>query len=326
MNPYISRRSVEFAAQIENFLQILLAGLTLGCTYGLMCTGLGLIFGIMRVTNFAQADFMMLAMYFGWAATAAAVGGFVSLPFYLAVALLSFVVFCAVGAFAYQVVIGRVSGMRTIGMDDSGHTAQLILTLGLSIFIQSVCLMAFGSAPHSIATTMAQQSWSIGPLIGDDVMLFLNKARVLAAAVSLAVLASTMALLQFTSLGRRLRGTADNPIAAIYMGINVNSSHRWAFALGIGITAVAGVMVATYYPFQPYTGFDFVIIMYTGVVLGGMGSVGGAFLGGTIIGLIQQMSTLVLPTQLQNTVLFAVFLLILIVRPRGLFGRNAERA
>lgn len=317
---------MEFAAQLESVLQIFVAGLTLGCTYGLMCAGLGLIFGIMRVTNFAQADFMTLAMYFGWAVTGGIVSGFVSLPLYLATALLSFAVFCGVGAVVYQTVMGRVSGMRTIGMDDSGHRAQLILTLGLSIFIQSVCLMLFGTAPHSIATAIAQQSWTIGPLIGDDVMLFLNKARVLAAAVSFAVLVGTIALLRFTPLGRRLRGTADNPTAAIYVGINVDASYRWAFVLGIGITAIAGVLVATYYPFQPYTGFDFVIIMYTGVVLGGMGSIAGAFLGGTIIGLIQQMSTLILPTQLQNTALFAVFLLILIVRPTGLFGRNAERA
>ncbi len=85
-------------------------------------------------------------------------------------------------------------------------------------------------------------------------------------------------------------------------------------------------MVATYYPFQPYTGLDFVIIMYAGVVLGGLGSVMGSFWGGLIIGLVQQMSTLVVPLRLQGTVVFVVFLLILLIRPQGLFGRNVERA
>ena len=84
--------------------------------------------------------------------------------------------------------------------------------------------------------------------------------------------------------------------------------------------------MATYYPFQPYVGLDFVIIMYAGVVLGGMGSIGGAFWGGLTIGLVQQLSTLVLPVQLQNTAIFVVFLLIMMLRPEGLFGRNVERA
>jgi len=83
--------------------------------------------------------------------------------------------------------------------------------------------------------------------------------------------------------------------------------------------------VASYYPFQPYVGIEFVIVMYAGVVLGGMGSIIGAFWGGLIIGLVQQMSTLILPTQLQNTAIFIVFLLVIFLKPQGLFGRNAER-
>jgi branched-chain amino acid transport system permease protein len=95
--------------------------------------------------------------------------------------------------------------------------------------------------------------------------------------------------------------------------------------LGSAITAVAGGLIATYYPFQPYIGIEFVIIMYTGVLLGGMGSVYGAFLGGVTIGLVQQLSTLVLPHQLQNTAIFVVFLLILLFRPQGLFGKSVDR-
>jgi branched-chain amino acid transport system permease protein len=109
------------------------------------------------------------------------------------------------------------------------------------------------------------------------------------------------------------------------MGIDVDRAHRIAFAIGTAITAVAGGLVATYYPFQPYVGLEFVIIMYAGVVLGGIGSVGGAFLGGFVIGLVQQLSTMVLPIQLQNTAMFVVFLLIVMFRPHGLFGRSAER-
>ena len=109
------------------------------------------------------------------------------------------------------------------------------------------------------------------------------------------------------------------------MGIDVDGAYRIAFGIGIGITAIAGGLVATYNPFQPYIGLDFVIIMYAGVVLGGMGSILGAFWGGMTIGLVQQLSTLVLPTQLQNAAIFVVFLLIVLLRPQGLFGRATER-
>ena len=90
--------------------------------------------------------------------------------------------------------------------------------------------------------------------------------------------------------------------------------------------AIAGGLVATYFPFQPYVGLEFVIVMYAGVVLGGIGSIIGAFWGGMIIGLVQQMSTLILPHQLQNTAIFVVFLLVIFFRPQGLFGKNVERA
>ena len=128
-----------------------------------------------------------------------------------------------------------------------------------------------------------------------------------------------------TRVGKALRAAADNPQAAIYMGIDVDRAHRIAWSLGVGITAIAGGLVATFQTFQPYIGFDFVIVMYAGVVLGGLGSNIGAFWGGLVIGIVQQMSTLVLPYQLQNTAIFVVFLLIIFLRPQGMFGRLTER-
>jgi branched-chain amino acid transport system permease protein len=110
------------------------------------------------------------------------------------------------------------------------------------------------------------------------------------------------------------------------MGINVDRSHRIAFALGSAVTAIAGGLVATYLSFTPFMGLDFVVIMYAGVVLGGMGSLLGAFWGGVTIGFVQQFSALALPPQLQNAAIFVVFLLIIILRPQGLFGRSADRA
>ena len=110
------------------------------------------------------------------------------------------------------------------------------------------------------------------------------------------------------------------------MGINVSKAHNIAFALGTAIAGIAGGLLVIYYPVQPHVGVDFVIIMYAGVVLGGMGSIVGAFWGGMTIGLVQQLSTLFVPIQLQNTAIFVVFLLVLLVKPEGFFGRTVERA
>jgi branched-chain amino acid transport system permease protein len=172
---------------------------------------------------------------------------------------------------------------------------------------------------------LSASAWEIGPLIGQELSVFLNKARSVACIVSVLVAWGLHLFISRSRLGTTLRAAADNPEAATYLGIYVETAYRVAFALGIALTAIAGGLVATYYPFQPYVGLEFVIIMYAGVVLGGFGSIVGAFWGGLTIGLVQQLSTLVLPVQLQNAAIFVVFLVIVLVRPEGLFGRNVER-
>ncbi len=156
--------------------------------------------------------------------------------------------------------------------------------------------------------------------------MFLNKARLIASVVAIVVAASLYLLLEFTRMGKALRAAADNPTAATYMGIDTDKAYRLAFALGSGITAIAGGLMATYLSFGPFVGLDYVIIMYSGVVLGGMGSILGAFWGGLTVGFVQQCSALILPPQLQNAAIFVVFLMIVLLRPQGLFGRSAERA
>ncbi len=169
-----------------------------------------------------------------------------------------------------------------------------------------------------VQTPLSRESWEIG-------LVFLNQARTVSFAIAVAFAVALYFFLTRSSLGKALRAAADNPIAAAYVGIDVDRAHGLAFGLGVGITAVAGGLIASSQSFQPYIGFDFVIVMYAGVVLGGMGSILGAFWGGLTIGLVQQMSTLVLPYQLQNTAIFVVFLLIIFFRPQGMFGRVWER-
>ena len=311
---------------VENFLQALTAGLMVGAIYGLMCVGLALIFGVMRVINFAQGDFMMLGMYAAYYFFAAfgvqAVFGALLGP-YIAAVLAGPVLFC-LGYIVHKTLIGRVSGTRA-QVEGDGHFAQLILTLGISLIVQSAGLIAFGSILVSVRTPLSSSAWEVGPLWGDLISVFVNKSRGIATLISIVTIIALAALISRSRLGKSLRAAADNPEAATYMGIDVDWAHRIAFALGIGVTAVAGGLLATYYPFHPFVGLEYVIIMYAGVVLGGLGSIIGPFWGGMTIGLVQQLSTLVLPTQLQNTAIFVVFLLIVFFMPQGFFGRSVER-
>ena len=305
---------------LVDFFQAFAAGLLVGGTYGLMCVGLGIIFGVMRVVNFAQGDFMMLGMY----AAYYLVTGFGVLTFLgpyagpVAGAILAGPIVFVIGWLLHKYLLARVTGARVVSSEAEGHYAQIIMTLGFALVITNGGLILFGSQPISLQTPMSRESWEIG-------LIFLNQARTVAFVLSVAFAIGLYLFLTQSNLGKTLRAAADNPIAAAYVGINVDRSHRIAFGLGVGITAIAGGLIASTQSFQPYIGFDFVIVMYAGVVLGGMGSILGAFWGGLTIGLVQQMSTLILPYQLQNTAIFVVFLLIIFFRPQGMFGRVWER-
>ena len=230
----------------------------------------------------------------------------------------------AVGYLVQRFLLGRVTGTRVGVLEGDGHYAQLILTLGLALILQSAGQVLFGSSPVSIQSPLTSSAWELD-VWGDDISIFINQSRAIGAVVAIAVVVLLVQFIGRSRLGKSLRAAADNVQAALYMGIDVDRAHRITFGLGVGVTAIAGGLLASSYPFTPYVGLDYVIIMYAGVVLGGLGSTGGAFWGGMAIGLIQQGSSLVLPTQLQNTAIFGVFLLVLFLRPQGFFGRSAER-
>jgi branched-chain amino acid transport system permease protein len=312
---------------VENVANALAAGITIGCIYGLMCIGLGLIFGIMRIVNFAQGELLMLGMYASlYLVTGTGVLAFLG-PYagpFIGALCAGPIVFVG-GALLHKFLISRVSGLRTSGSLDEGHFGQLVVTLGISLILQNGGLILFGSTPQAVRTPLASRAFEVSGFYG-DATIFLNKARLIACGVAIVTAVTLYLLLEYTRLGKSLRAAADNPTAATYMGIDVDRAYRIAFGIGSGITAVAGGLMATYLSFGPFIGLDYVIIMYSGVVLGGMGSILGAFWGGLTVGFVQQCSALVLPPQLQNAAIFVVFLLIVMLRPQGLFGRSAERA
>lgn len=313
---------------IENFLQFLTTGVLTGVIYGLMCVGLTTIFGIMRVINFAQGEFMMLGMYvayyvFAFLGVQMLFGDYAG-PFIAALAAAPIVFFA--GLALHKALVGKVTGMRTRTLEAEGHYAQLILTLGISLIISNGGLVVFGSVPVSISTPLAWTAWSVGPLRGDEIVVFVNQKETIAAVIAVAIVVLFATLMKRTQLGRSLRAAADNPTAAIYTGIDVERAHRIAFAIGVSLTALGGGLLASGTAFHPFVGIEYVIVMYAGVVLGGLGSLWGAFFGGLTIGLIRALSALFVPYQLENTAIFVCFLAILLLRPDGLFGKAAREA
>jgi branched-chain amino acid transport system permease protein len=292
----------------SELVQYVVTGLLVGGVYALMSIGLALIFGVMRVVNFAQGDFMMLGMY---------------LTYYYAVtlgidpllgALLTIPPFFALGVVLHRAFLGRVTGR---GDPNREMDAQLILTLGMSLVITNATTMILSPTPRGIKTAYATQAFAVGPLL-------LNQARSYAFVMALLLAAAVFVFLTRTDLGKALRAAADDPEAASYQSINVRAMHGVAFGTGIALVAAAGGLLATYYPIEPSVAVNFIVLMFVAVVLGGLGSIPGAFVGGLVIGLVQSLTLLVLPFQLQNTGVFIAFLLVLYLRPQGLFGRRAR--
>ena len=292
---------------MAELIQYVATGLLVGGVYALMSIGLALIFGVMRVVNFAQGDFMMLGMYLTYFY---AVSGHVD-P--LLGALLTLPPFFGLGLLVHRLVLGRVTG----GGGDPGRQqdAQLIVTLGLSLIITNATTMILTPTPRGIRTAYATEAFTLGPVL-------LNQARTYAFFMALLLAAAVYLFLTRTDLGKALRAAADDPEAAGYQGIDVRAMHGLAFGSGIALVAAAGGLLATYYPIEPNVAVNFIVLMFVAVVLGGLGSIPGAFVGGLVIGLVQSLTLLVLPFQLQNTGVFIAFLLVLYLRPQGLFGRR----
>jgi branched-chain amino acid transport system permease protein len=271
-----------------------------------MSIGLALIFGVMRVVNFAQGDFMMLGMYLTYYL---AVGYHVD-P--LAGALLVLPPFFILGLVVHRALLVRVTGG---GDPQRQMDAQLILTLGLSLIITNVTAMVLSPMPRGIKTAYATQAFAVGGVL-------VNQARAYAFLMALFLAGVVYVFLTRTDLGKALRAAADDPEAAAYQAIDVRRMHALAFAIGIALVAGAGGLLATYHPIEPTVAVNFIVLMFIAVVLGGLGSIPGAFVGGLLIGLVQSLTLLVLPFQLQNVGVFVAFLLVLYLRPQGLFGQR----
>lgn len=282
------------------FWQLVINGLMLGGLFAIISVGLTLIFGIIRLVNFAHGELLMVGMY----ATFLAVTYTGAHPYVMAppVVLLLFLIGVLIQRFILQPLL-----------EARDPHVQIFATVGLSTALINLALLLFGADIHSTPAAGVRESIAIGPfrvLVGQVVMFVCG----------IVVVIGLHLFMQRTYLGRAIRATAQHRHAAQLMGIDINRIYIITFGIGAACVGLAAVLVAPMYPVSPTVGTYFVLTAFVVVVLGGMGSLHGAFIGAMIIGLVDSLSGYYIAPDLKEVVIFGIFITILLVRPTGLFG------
>ena len=285
-----------------NFIEQLINGLRTGSIYALIAIGYTMVYGIAKMINFAHGDIIMVgayALYFSISV--------LGLP--VPVALLLTVIVCSV----LGVLIEKIAYKP---LRKAQPLAVLITAIGMSFFLQSSSLLIFGSTPIPFQSVIPNENIKVGPVIISSITL-----------VTLVVTAVAMILFTLfinkTKLGSAMRAVSEDKGAAELMGINVNSTISMTFAIGSALAAVAGILyISQYQSMKPTLGALPGIKAFVAAVLGGIGSIPGAMLGGILLGLIESVSKAYISTELADAIVFGVLIVVLLFRPSGLLGKK----
>ena len=285
--------------------QLLVSTVLLGGIYALIAVGLTLIFGIMRVVNFAHGEFLMLGMYLAfWTFTLWRID-----PYFILVVAVP--LFFAIGLGVYALV------MR--GVIHSSHNVQIFTTVGLSTALQNLALVLWTGDFRFV------RPWHSGVVLRVGGAAF-NLSQVVAFSVALLFTLSLFAFMKWTHAGRVMRATAQDGEAATLMGIDTDRVYRLAFAIGIACVGVAGVLISPLYSVYPTAGLQFVLLAYVVVVLGGLGDMVGALLGSLIVAAVEVIGSYLFGSAWKEVIYFVLFIAVLVFRPAGLFGQRGAEA
>ena len=284
-------------------LSALLNGLTTGAVYALIALGLTLIYGVLHIINFAHGASLMMALYGVYALKERwGIDPYVALPIMVPAMFV-------LGYAMQRIVINRASH----GKDEN----ILLVTLGLSIVMENMALLFFKSDTRTIDTAYTLTTVAIGP---ESAQVMVSLPKLVAFAGALVVSALLILILQRTDLGRAIRAVAKEKQGARLMGIDVEHVYAMCFGLGLACLGAAACFLLPAYYVNPQVGNGFVLVAFTVVVLGGMGSFAGALLGGLLIGVVESFGGLFLGESLGQVGIFVIFIGVLLLRPEGLFG------
>jgi branched-chain amino acid transport system permease protein len=286
------------------FLQALLSGLTNGAIYALVAVGLTLVFGVMRVVNFAHGEFLMIGMYGGYLAWAV-----LGLDPILAVVIVT-PVLMLLGVALFEGLIRPAIRVPEIN--------QMAVTLGLSLLLQYLALVVFKADNYVITQDRSTASVWLGPAL-------LQLPHAIAALASLLLLASFYIVLRKTDFGLVMRAVSQSRDGAVLSGIDIGRTYRWAMAIGIGTLGVAGPLLASVLYVNPHVGALFTLKAFVIVIVGGMGSFGGVLLGALLVGVGESLAAAWLTASVAAAVPFGLLILVMLVRPEGLLPVGGSR-
>jgi branched-chain amino acid transport system permease protein len=284
------------------YLNVAVGGALTGLVYGLMALGLSVIFGVVRVVNFAHGEMMTIAMYI-------AVVVFAALKLDPLVMMLP--IAAVLFAFGYLLQAGLINPF----INRPEHS-QFILMVAVALIIVNVLLIVFGPDARNVQTAYAFDSYQVGSLIIDATKLY-------AAGAALVVAAALFAFFRFTRTGQAIRACADNFTGALVVGLNVKNLYALTFGIGAACVGAAGPMLVLINDVSPALGPSYTLLAFVIVITGGLGSLPGALLGGVLIGLTEALAGLLFTPSAKSMFAFAILVIVLLLRPQGILGRRA---
>jgi len=291
----------------STYIQALLSGIASGAVYGLIALGLSLQFGVMKIINFAHGSFLMMAMYVSLlACTGLGLHPLATAPLTAAVL---FVVGWACQRWLIEGIYRKESAREPIGV--------LIFTTGLWIFLDYGALSVLGPDSRNV-----DHAWNNGVLVLGD--LIFTYPQIAGTVVAALVTLGLVLFMNRTATGRAIRATGQDREAASVLGIDSQRVYQLSFAIGLGVLGIAGALLLPLYPVNPFVGDIFGMRAFVIVVLGGIGSIAGAFWGGIIVGVLESVGSQVIPVTYAEALIFLLFLAVMYFRPSGLFGVENE--
>lgn len=283
-------------------LSYLISGISLGSVYAIIALGYTMVYGIAKMLNFAHGDVIM-------------VGGYVAFcsSYYLNWPTIPAILFAILVCTVLGIIIERLAYKP---LRSAGSLAVLITAIGVSYFLQNAALLIWTSNPKSFPALFGSSSFSVGGAT-------ITVTSLITIVVCVVIMVGLSLFTSKTKMGKAMRAVSEDKGAAQLMGININGTISLTFAIGSGLAAIAGVLLCSAYPtLMPTTGSMPGIKAFTAAVFGGIGSIPGAMLGGILLGIIEIIAKAYVSTELSDAIVFAVLIVVLIVKPTGLLGKQ----
>jgi branched-chain amino acid transport system permease protein len=284
------------------YLNVAIGGLLTGLVYGLMALGLSVIFGVVRVVNFAHGEMMTIAMYLAIV---------LFHYFHLDPLIMMVPIAGALFAFGYVVQAGLINPF----IDRPEHS-QFMLMVAVAMILVNVLLLIFGPDARSVQTSYAFDSFALGPIVVDATKVYAGLAAIVVAA-------ALFAFFRFSFLGQAIRACADNYVGALVVGLNVKRLYALTFGIGAACVGAAGAMLTLIIDVTPSLGPQYTLLAFVIVITGGLGSMPGALIGGVLIGVTEALAGLLFTPSAKSMFAFAILVLVLLFRPQGILGKRA---